>query len=378
MKIAYLSAFYPYRGGIAQFNAALYRALEKSHDIKAFTYSRQYPGFLFPGTTQFVTDNDSADKIPAQRILDSINPLTYCTASKKILAERPHLFISKYWMPFLAPSLGWVARSMKKHGVINISVLGNVTAHEPRTGDSQLTKFFLNQFDGFVAMANEVRDDLMELKPDAKYIYHHHPNYNHFGNKIDKQTARKKFGISPDKKVILFFGLIRKYKGLDILLEALKNSDDYYLLIAGEVYGDEIFYQEIIKRNNLTEKVQFHNRYIPDNEVNEFFSASDVCVLPYRTATQSGIVGVSYNFELPVISTDIGGLKEVIEPYNCGIVITKPEVHLLRAAIDKYFTENKLIDYQTNIRQSIKYFSWDNLAKEIENFYIELKEHNRK
>ncbi|MCK5742096.1 MAG: glycosyl transferase, partial [Chlorobi bacterium] len=184
MKIAYLSTFYPFRGGIAQFNALLYRVLEKQHDINAYTFSRQYPKILFPGSSQMVGDNDPADKIPSKQVLDTINPITYFTASGKINRFAPDLMLMKYWMPFFAPSLGHVAKSTKRHGTINISVLDNVIPHERRTGDIALTKLFLNQNHGFVVMSKKVEQDLLSLKPDAKYIFHEHPLYEQFGEGI--------------------------------------------------------------------------------------------------------------------------------------------------------------------------------------------------
>ena len=373
MKIAYISAFYPFRGGIAQFNAGLFRALEKRHEVQAYTFSRQYPDFLFPGKTQFVNPDDKADKIPAKRVLDSINPISYIQTANEIKKFNPDLVMSKYWMPFVAPSMGWVMKSLKKNAKI-ISVLGNVNPHEKLPGAVALTKFFLNQNDGFIALCEAVKNELLEFVPNAKYKSHFHPAYIHFGNKIDKNEARKTLNIPHNKKVMLYFGFIRKYKGFDLLLEAMANlEDEYHLLVAGESYEEWKFYQDIIDKHNLSSKLSLFTRYVSDDEVATFFSASDVCLLPYRTATQSGIAATAFNFEVPLIATEVGGLAEIIEPYNTGIVINEPEPQKIHDAIIQFFSNPKEDYYRKNIIAFNKQFSWDTLASLVEDFYLEMK-----
>ncbi len=374
MRIAYLSTFYPFRGGIAQFNAALFNYLSKENELKAFTFKRQYPNLLFPGTSQLVTENDTADKINSIRVLDSINPFSYFLASQKIKKFSPDLMLTKFWMPFFGPSLGYVAKSLKKAGTINISILDNVLPHEKRLGDIQFINYFLRQNHGFIVMSEAVKADLLKMKPDAKYRYITHPLYDHFGKKMDRTEARKKLGIAPDRKVLLFFGFIRSYKGLDLMLETLKYlPDEYLLIIAGEVYGDFKSYEDLIRKNNLENKVMLNVRYISDSEVPVFFSASDVCVLPYKTATQSGITGISYHFDLPVIATDVGGLKESIEPYRTGTVIAQPLENMLFAAIVDYFNFNLKESFENNIQNYKQIASWENFGNGILEFYKELK-----
>ncbi len=373
MKIAYLSTFYPYRGGIAQFNASLYRMFEKEHEVKAFTFSRQYPNILFPGKSQLVGAGDKADEIDADRILDTINPVTYYSTARKIIRFDPDILLMKYWMPFFAPSLGYVAKRLKKKGTVNISILDNVIPHEKRPGDIVLTKYFLKYNSGFVVMSNAVREGLLSLKRDSKYIFQDHPLYDHFGEKIDKNIARAKLNIPPDAKVLLFFGFIRKYKGLDLLLEALNAlPEDYHLVIAGEVYGSFEKYDEIIKKYNLAGRITNHARYIADGEVPLFFSASDACVLPYKSATQSGIIGISYHFGLPVVATDTGGLKEMIEPHGTGLMIEKPDAAIIANKIKEYFNMDSDV-FRANIENYKKKASWDVLARKIIGFYDELK-----
>src|SRR5437016_4038339 len=195
MKIAFLSPFYPFRGGIAQFSDSLYLALEKEHEVKAFTFTRQYPKILFPGTTQYVSDVDINRNVKAEKILDSINPVTYGRTANKIIKYKPDLVLLSYWMPFFVPSMGWVARKLKKNGIKIISILHNVKPHEKRIGDEFLTKFFLNQNSGFVLLNHSSENDLLQLKPDAKYIINTHPLYDHYGELIPQDDARKELDI---------------------------------------------------------------------------------------------------------------------------------------------------------------------------------------
>ncbi len=367
MKIAYLSTFYPYRGGIAQFNASLFREFEKENEIKAYTFSRQYPDLLFPGSSQYVSDNDIAEKIDAERILDTINPFSYYSTAKKINEFKPDLMITKFWMPFFAPSLGKIAR--KLNNTKCIAVLDNVIPHEKRLGDMQLINYFINSYHGFIAMSNTVQNDLLSLKPNAKSILLPHPLYDHFGAKIDKIEACKKLNIPTDKKTLLFFGFIRDYKGLDLLIDAMsKLGDDYHLVIAGEVYGDYSKYEKQIDKLDIRSKVSNFVRYISDEEVPLFFSSADVCVLPYKSATQSGIVGISYHFDLPIISTDVGGLREMIGDFGTGIMVKEPNSELIANSIKDYFSEGKIEEYKNNILNYKSVANWKNLAKEIIDF----------
>lgn len=374
MNIVYLSTFYPFRGGIAQFNAKLFRELEKNHNISAWTFTRQYPNSLFPGKSQFVNKNDIADKILAKRVLDTINPITYWTAASKILKSKPDLMITKFWMPFFGSSLGQVARKLKNKNVINISILDNVKPHEKRPGDDWLINFFLKQNHGFITMSEQVSQDLLEYKPNAKYKRLQHPLYDHFPARISKEEACEKLNIDPKRKVILFFGFIRKYKGLDLLIEAMETMpDDYLLLIAGEPYGSFDGYMDLIRKKNLFAKVKMFVRYIDDKEVTNFFSAADVCVLPYKSATQSGIVGIAYHYGLPVIATDVGGLKEMIQPYGTGMIVDKPAQHLISAALHDYFNMNLRPLQEEKIEDYKKIANWETLANTITDFYNELK-----
>lgn len=374
MKISYLSTFYPFRGGIAQFNAKLYREFEKQHEISAWTFKRQYPDLLFPGTSQFVSDLDLADKVPASRFLDTINPFTYWKTAKKIIKSKPDLMLTKFWMPFFGSSLGQVARMTKNKGITNISILDNVRPHEKRPGDDWLINFFLKQNHGFIVMSNTVLNDLQEYHKNPVYRLVNHPLYDHFPERVERNYACEQLKIDHNRKVILFFGFIRDYKGLDILLEAIETlPDDYLLLIAGEVYGSFDSYNELIKSKNLYHKVKLFVRYIEDREVSLLFSAADVCMLPYKTATQSGIVGISYHYNLPIIATNVGGLKEMIAPFGTGLVVDRPEQHLLSAALADYFNMKMRPQFETNIELYKQQATWDNLANNIIELYDAIK-----
>lgn len=373
MKTAYLSTFYPYRGGIAQFNANLLKEFQKLGDAKAFTFTRQYPNLLFPGSSQMVSTEDKTEHVDSIRLLDTVNPFSYITTANHIKSFAPDVVITKFWMPFFAPALGYVTGSLKKHGAKSIAILDNVIPHERRPGDLSLIKYFVKRNNGFVVMSSSVKNDLLSINPNAHYIFHEHPLYDHFGKSIDIIEARKALNIPADKKVLLFFGFIRKYKGLMLLLEALTKLDDsYFCIIAGEPYESFDDYSSFINNHNLNNRVKLLVRYIADNEVANIFSASNLCVLPYKSATQSGIIGICYNFNLPVLATDVGSLKEMIEPHNTGIVIKEHNIDMLAEAINTYFANGKEQEFRNSIEKYKEKASWANLAKSIENFSREL------
>lgn len=368
-KIAYLSTFYPFRGGIAQFNALMYRAFQdKGHDIEAFTFKRQYPNFLFPGETQYVTDDDKVDEIDSKELLDTVNPFSYYKTARAINKYAPDILLTKYWMTFFGPSLGLVAKKMKP-GVKCISVLDNVIPHEKRFFDKPANNYFLKNNDGFIVMSDAVLADLLSLKPDAKYLRIDHPVYDHFGEKREAKASRKKLGMPEEGKFVLFFGFIREYKGLDLLIQAMKSvGDDVHLIVAGETYGSFDNYQKLIDESPAKGRIHLHNRYISDDEVSDFFSASNVCILPYKSATQSGITAISHHFDLPIIATDVGGLKESIHHDVNGLIVKSPEVQLISDSINDYFARNVQETFAEQIRKEKEENSWDNFADKIIKF----------
>lgn len=368
MRIAILSCFYPYRGGISQFNACLFGELAKHHTVKAFNFKRQYPNFLFPGKTQYVTDEDHAVPVESEALLDTANPFSYLATAKAINRWKPDLLIMRYWMSYFAPSLGYVARHINKECKI-ISILDNVVPHEPRFFDKPFTNYFLKANDGYVVLCDAVKEDLLQFMPKAQLITIPHPLYSHFGKKLEKQQAEKIIGIPSGKKNILFFGLIREYKGLDILLEAFSEMDSsYQLIIAGEPYGSFDKYQKLIDRSPFKENIFLNTNYIPDNQVNRYFSAADVCVLPYRSATQSGISSVSYHFEVPMITTRVGGLQQMIGDTRTGIIAEQVAPHAIAIAIKQFFTDQNRNIMIENIRKEKKRLSWSNFCNNLIEF----------
>ncbi len=373
MKIAILSCFYPYRGGISQFNACLYGELSKEHVVKAFNFKRQYPEFLFPGKTQYVTADDEAVPVESTSLLDTANPFTYGKTFRAIREWNPDILIVRYWMSYFAPSLGYITRKMRKHCKV-ISILDNVIPHEPHFFDAPLTKYFLKGSTGCITLCEAVSKDLLDLKSDAHYTVLQHPLYSHFGEKMPREAAEKKLGLKSGKKNILFFGLIRTYKGLDILLEAFgKLSEEYQLIIAGEPYGSFDKYQKIIDGLPNRQNVHTWLKYIKDSEVTDYFSAADIAVLPYRSATQSGISSVSYHFEVPMIVTDVGGLKETIGDRGTGIVAADGKPETIAAEIERYFSTPELKDgFIDNIRLEKERLSWKRFASGLIEFADEL------
>ncbi len=369
MRIAYLSTFYPFRGGIAQFNASVLREFQKAgHTADAYTFTTQYPNFLFPGETQFVKDGDIVDKIDAKRILNTANPLTWPGAATKIKKTEPDLLIMKYWMSYFGPSLGYVAGRMSKNTKV-ITILDNVIPHEKKFFDAPFTRYFLKRNTGFVAMSDKVKNDLLYYLPEAKVSLLPHPLYDHFGEIADKESAKKSLGLDETKKTLLFFGFIRDYKGLDLLIDAFGKLDkSYQLVIAGEVYGNFDKYDSMIADNPNKENIHKHVKYISDNEVSTYFSASDVCILPYKGATQSGITGISYHFEVPMIATDVGGLAEIIHHEKTGIIVKSPDAGLIAEGITEFFNKQETFNFKQNIRNLKKELSWKNFAEKLIDF----------
>lgn len=367
MKIAILSCFYPLRGGISQFNAALVAGLGKCHEIKAWNFSRQYPSFLFPGKTQYVTPEDEATPVESRATLDTVNPFTWIKTAREIKAWHADILILPYWMSWFAPSLGWVGRHS---GTKCIGLLHNVIPHEPHWFDAPLTKYFLKACSGFVTMAGSVEKDLERLLPGAPHINRQHPLYTHFGEPMPKADAQKLLGLDPEKKTLLFFGLIREYKGLDILLEAFRTlPEDYQLVVAGECYGSFDKYQNIIDSLPGKDRVHVFQGYVRDSEVKKYFSASDLAVLPYRSATQSGISAIACHFGLPMLVTDVGGLKEAVGLTGTGIVAERPAPEAIEKEILRFFADEKLRDNcSESMARERERLSWDAYCQALSEF----------
>jgi len=372
MRIAILSPFYPYRGGLAQLNARLYTELSKRNEVKAFTFTTLYPDFLFPGKTQYVNEGDSATVIDSERVLSSINPFTYIRTAKRINKYAPDLLIIPYWMSFMSPAYGSVCRLLNKKTKV-VSLVHNAISHERTLIEKPLAKYFFSRCDAFIVMSEPVRKDLLSLRKNANILLQPHPIYDHYAERTDKVTACKKLGIKDDKKNLLFFGLIRDYKGLDVLIEAMGRLDDtYQLIISGESYGSFDKYTELISKSPLKDNIVVFEQYIPDDMVTTLFSAADVLVLPYKSATQSGVVALAYQLELPMIATNVGALGSTVESSGTGLVVPSALPEDIAQGVKNFFASGKIDSYKENLKEEKKRLSWDNFTRSIESFFSEL------
>ena len=343
--------------------------LGKEHEVRAFNFKRQYPDLLFPGKTQYVTDEDEAVPVESQALLDTANPFSWGRTARAIRKWNPDVLLLRYWMSWFAPSLGFVASRMNP-GCKVIAILDNVVPHERRFFDTPLTKWFLRRCTGFVTMCGEVSSDLLRLRPDARYIVHQHPLYSHFGEKLPRAEAGRKLGLDPGLKTLLFFGLIREYKGLDILLQAFNRlPEGYQLVIAGEPYGPFDKYAALIDASPYKDRIHTFLSYIRDSEVRDYFSASDLAVLPYRSATQSGISSVAYHFDVPMVVTDTGGLRETIGDRGTGLVAPKADPDAVKAEIERYFSDPSIGE---NCKKAIlsekERLSWSGFCRDLIKF----------
>jgi glycosyltransferase involved in cell wall biosynthesis len=367
LRISIFSAFHPFRGGIAQFNERLAKELEKEHSVNAFTFKKQYPDFLFPGTSQYVTTENKG--IHADRIVSTFNPFTYFSAAKKIKQSQPEVFILNYWMTFFSLFSALFAKLLPRK-TKKIALVHNLIPHEKRFFDAVLIRLFLSQYTHFIVLSKAVEQAILSIQPTATIKHIQHPWYDHFGDKIDKQLAKEQLGVALDKKTLLFFGLIRDYKGLDVLLKSFNQlPDKYQLIIAGEVYGKTEKYDQLIKKSSNS-SIHFFNQYIPDDEVTKYFSAADICILSYKTATQSGITATSFHFEVPIIASNVGGLAEAIENEKTGIIVPPNDEKALVLSIEDFFTQGKIEKFQENIRLEKSKNSWGNFSKELIDFAL--------
>ncbi|MFQ6606604.1 MAG: glycosyltransferase [Fidelibacterota bacterium] len=368
MKYTLVGTFPPFRGGIAHFNVALAKALSEEHDVSAINFTTQYPQWLFPGKTQYEEDSGTLP-FPNKTLLSSINPWSWVKTGRAIVESNPDVVIFKYWLPFFAPAFGRVVRYIKKRITPQILVIcDNVIPHEKRPFDLQLTRYFFNVVDHFIVMSRTVEKDLLTLYPQASYRYTPHPLYNLFGAPLKKEIARERLGIKKEK-MILFFGLIRAYKGLDTLLKAaaeLKDRlKDFTVVVAGECYEDPSVYTSLVSALNIADVCDLRMRFIPDEEVKVYFSAADVVVLPYKSATQSGIVPIAYHFNCPVIVSNVGGLPEIVPHGKVGYVV-RPTVEDFREAILKFYSEGRGALFREAIKGYKKRFSWAAMVSTIE------------
>ena len=372
-KIVLISPAHPLRGGIAASSERLAQALQAAgHEVVVYSFSLQYPSFLFPGKTQ-LSDDPPPLGLTIKTRLNSINPFNWLIAGREIAQEQPGQIIVRFWLPFMGPCLGTVlrvARFFAKKELKITALVDNIIPHEKRLGDRQFAKYFVRACDDFVVMSKAVGEEIGQFlpvnpTPDGSGVglirYAPHPIYDIYGAPLEKNAARQQLGLPEKTPVVLFFGLIRKYKGLDILLDALAQTPGIHALVAGECYDGWDVYQKIIEENRLSERVHLHLDYIPTEQVRVFFSAADLVVQPYRRATQSGISQIAYHFEKPMIVSNVGGLPEIVTHGVSGYVVA-PEPGAIAVAIKDFFEKNRGAAMQAGVREDKKRFSWEYLV----------------
>ena len=360
----------PYRGGIAHFMQSTFKGLvDRGHRVDIVNFKRQYPELLFPGKTQY-EDADERASLPSARLIDSINPLSWRKTVRYVLDLNPEVVVFKHWMPFFAPAYGFIARRLRAKGIRILCVVHNALPHERRPGDLAMSKYFFNACDGFVVMSSAVEKDLQSLGVKAEIIVTGHPVYDHFGEPVSKQEARANLGLGADQPVLLFFGFVRQYKGLQVLLESMpavvSRLPDVHLVVAGECYDDEQPYRDFIANNGLSDHVSLRFEYIPESDIPDLFSAADVVVQPYVSATQSGVAQVAYHFERPLIVTDVGGLAEIVPHEKAGLIVPPQNAEALASSVIRFFEDRMQDGLQEGVLAQKALHSWDKLLDSIE------------
>jgi D-inositol-3-phosphate glycosyltransferase len=369
MNISIIGTAYPYRGGLAAYNERLAKQfVDEGHDVTILTFTLQYPDFLFPGKSQFL-EGQPPSALRIERKVNSINPFNWISVGYTIKKKKPDILIFKYWIPFMAPCFGTIARIAKSNRITKvICILDNVIPHEKRTGDKTLTRYFTGCIDGAIAMSQIVLNDLQKFRRNIPVMLSPHPLFDNFGSQVQRAEALLKLGLEPEFRYILFFGFIRSYKGLDLLIKAFADNRlrdlKLRLIIAGEFYEDSSPYMDLIKKYNLENEIILFDRFINDSEVNLFFSSADLVVQPYKSATQSGVTQIAYHFEKPMLVTNVGGLKEIVPHGRCGYVVnTDPKD--IADSIKDFFENNRREAFTISVRDEKKKYSWGKMTESV-------------
>jgi glycosyltransferase involved in cell wall biosynthesis len=373
-KLVIIGPAWPLRGGLSAFDEKLATQFtEKGIQTRIDTFSLQYPSILFPGKSQYTTDPKPKD-VNIAVCINSINPLNWIKIGLKLYREKPDLIIVRFWIPFLAPCLGTILKIAKKNKHTKvISIVDNMIPHEKRMGDQLLTKYFVKTVDGFIAMSEKVKNDIKIFSHKPVSISPH-PIFNHFGHPITKMDARTNLGLPHEGKIILFFGYIRKYKGLDLLIQAMADDAikklDIHLMIVGEFYEDASAYHLLIDSLGLQEQITLYSNYIPDDEVKNYVCSADFIIQPYKNATQSGVTPLAYHFEKPMLVTNVGGLADTVPHLKTGIVVA-PETKEIANGIETLYElgENHFIP---NIIEEKKKYSWAQMTEKFLALYQQL------
>ncbi|MCH5597670.1 glycosyltransferase [Niabella ginsengisoli] len=367
-KVIIIGPAHPLRGGLATFNHRLAKEfIAMGHECSICSFSLQYPSALFPGKTQY-TDEPAPENIKIKSEINSVNPLNWLKVGTKLKNQKPDIIVVRYWLPFMGPALGTILRQVRKNKHTKIiCIADNIIPHEKRPGDMQFTKYFVKACDGFVTMSDKVLSDLRTFTTSKPATLVQHPLYDNFGSIISKEEARQYLGISKTDKIVLFFGFIRKYKGLDLLLKGMKNLkseiSNIKLLIAGEFYEDEKNYQEMIDELGIRDQLILKTNFIADSEVKYYLCAADVLVQPYKNATQSGVTPLAYYFEKPMIVTNVGGLPDLVPHGKCGLV-AEPTPADIANAIEQFYELGEK-HFIPHLRSEKEKYSWANIVNAI-------------
>jgi glycosyltransferase involved in cell wall biosynthesis len=368
-KIIIIGPAHPLRGGLASYDERLAREFtSQGHTVSIYTFSLQYPGFLFPGTTQYSTEPPPVN-IDIRVCINSINPFNWINVGNKLKKLKPDLIVVRYWLPFMGPCLGSILRIAKKNKHTKVvCIADNIIPHEKRIGDVPFTKYFVQPVDAFISMSEKVLSDLPKFVVNKPAKFVPHPLYDNFGEKISKEAARKKLGIDKEERILLFFGFIRKYKGLDILLDAVKqlstfNFKPFKLLVAGEFYEDRKPFDEQIEKLGIQDNLILITDFIPDSEVKYYLCAADVVVQPYRNATQSGVTPLAYHFEVPMIVTNVGGLPSLVPDGKVGL-IAEPNADAIAQKIIEFFDKGSS-SFLPHLKEEKKKYSWAKMTEAI-------------
>lgn len=369
MKIVILGPAYPYRGGIALFDDRLTGELVRmGHQVEEWTFTLQYPGFLFPGKTQF-SDDPAPEGINTVRKLNSINPFNWISVGRQLKKMKPDLIVVAFWLPFMAPCQGSVARIARHNGHTRVTgLVHNMIPHEHRPGDKLFARYFAKSVDGFVAMSDSVLSDIAEFDAEKPRVFCRHPLYDNFGKPADREESLQFLGLDPQYRYMLFFGLIRDYKGLDLLLKAYADSrlrqEKVRLIVAGEFYSGSEKYFEMEKQLGLEGLIIWKSEFVPNSEVRYCFGAADLIVQPYKSATQSGVAQIAYHFEKPMLVTNVGGLAEIVPDGVSGYVV-EPEASQIADRLVDFFHEERISHFTEGLRQEKKKYSWENMARSV-------------
>lgn len=369
MKITILGTAYPYRGGLSAFNERLAKEfMDEGHEVKIETFTLQYPSFLFPGKTQYSSEK-APEKLTICRSVSSVNPFNWLSVGKKIAKDAPDVLIIKYWLPFMAPCFGTIARMAKKNGHTRVvSILDNIIPHEKRLADKWFSQYFVKPVDSFVAMSRSVLEDLNIFDAKKPRTFCPHPLYDNFGERMDRDEALRRLDLDPSCQYLLFFGFIRDYKGLDLLLNAFADerlaSKNVKLIVAGEFYNNSQKYFDLYDSLALKDRVIWCNDFIPDSKVGEYFCAADVIVQPYKSATQSGVTQIAYHFERPMLVTNVGGLSEIVPDGKVGYVVN-PDAKAIADALVDFYENDRAASFSDNLRTEKTKYAWSRMVEAV-------------